>query len=69
MLLYNLGTVGVLGAAGRSKLQTGVALWPALIVHVVMTIWCVATLVQKSVAKADKSPHCQHDFILVRGQW
>ena len=53
MSLYNLGTVGVLGAAGMGKSQTGVALWPALIFHAVMAIWCIASLLKKSVAKSE----------------
>ena len=40
MLLYNLGTVVVLATAGIGSKLVGLALWPAVIVHAVMAIWC-----------------------------
>ena len=44
MLLYNLGTAVILGAAGALSKTTGIALWPAVIIHAVMAVWCVACL-------------------------
>jgi hypothetical protein len=44
MVLYNLGVALILGAAGLQSQPAGIALWPAVILHVVMGTWCVATL-------------------------
>ena len=40
MLLYNLGAVIILGAAGGRSQPVGIALWPAVILHVAMGAWC-----------------------------
>jgi len=48
MVLYNLGAVVILGAAGiRSQQPVGIALWPAVVLHAAMTIWCVTRLLRK----------------------
>jgi hypothetical protein len=47
MVLYNLGAVVILGAAGIRSQPVGIALWPAVILHAVMTIWCVTSLLRK----------------------
>jgi hypothetical protein len=44
IVLYNLGTVVVLGAYGLRSTQGGFALWPAVFLHAAMTAWCVAAL-------------------------
>lgn len=44
MLLYNIFAVAVLAFAGISLLLVGVALWPAVVLHVVMAVWCLASL-------------------------
>lgn len=44
MLVYNLGAVFVLSAAGIGSQLVGVALWPAVVLHAVMTVWCIACL-------------------------
>lgn len=45
MVLYNLGVVFILGAAGIRSLPVGVVLWPAaLVLHAAMTVWCVMIL-------------------------
>ena len=41
MLVYNIGAVVVLGVAGIQLLTTGIALWPAVVLHGGMAIWCV----------------------------
>jgi hypothetical protein len=48
MILYNLGAMLVLGAAGLSPQPVGIGLWPAVILHAVMTVWCVTSLFRKS---------------------
>ena len=44
MVVYNLGAALVLGAAGLGSRPVGIALWPAVILHAVMTVWCVTNL-------------------------
>jgi hypothetical protein len=39
-LLYNVAAVVVLAFAGIGFGLYGVALWPAVILHAVMTVWC-----------------------------
>jgi hypothetical protein len=48
MVLYNLGAVVILGAAGIQSQPTGIGLWPAVILHTAMTVWCVASLLRKA---------------------
>ena len=45
MLTYNAGALVVLGVAGVGSRPVGRALWPAVALHAVMTIWCGANLV------------------------
>jgi len=40
MSLFNVTAVVVLGFAGIGSGLHGVALWPAVILHAVMTVWC-----------------------------
>src|SRR6185436_2217673 len=44
MVLYNLGAAIILGAAGIRSEETGIGLWPAVILHVTMAVWCVMNL-------------------------
>jgi hypothetical protein len=48
MVLYNLGAVVILGAAGIRSQLVGIALWPAVILHAVMAVWCVTSLLRKT---------------------
>jgi hypothetical protein len=47
MTLYNLGAVIILGAAGIKNRPVGVALWPAVVLHGAMTVWCIMCLGNK----------------------
>lgn len=47
MALYNLGAVFVLGAAGIHSRPTGIALWPAVVLHAAMAVWCLKSLLRK----------------------
>ena len=47
MMLYNIGAVLILGAAGLQSQAVGIGLWPAVILHAVMTVWCVSQLLGK----------------------
>ena len=44
LLLYNVGALAVLAFAGSTLRMAGVALWPAVGLHAVMTIWCALNL-------------------------
>jgi hypothetical protein len=44
MVLYNLGAVFVLAAAGIRQQPVGPALWPAVVLHAAMTVWCIVSL-------------------------
>ena len=44
MLVYNIGAVVILGLAGIQSQTSGIALWPAVILHAVMAAWCVRVL-------------------------
>ncbi len=44
MLLYDIAAAGVLAFAGLEFGLHGVALWPAVGLHAVMSVWCVAWL-------------------------
>lgn len=44
MVPYNLGAVVILGTAGFWSRAVGVALWPAVVLHAAMAVWCFACL-------------------------
>jgi hypothetical protein len=47
MTLYNIGAVLILACAGLQLPIVGIGLWPAVILHAAMAVWCVTTLLQK----------------------
>jgi len=44
MLMYNLVATAVLAFAGIGLRLHGVALWPAVVLHAAMAVWCVVCL-------------------------
>ncbi len=44
MLLYNVATVALLAFASIGLRLHSVALWPAVVLHAVMAIWCIVCL-------------------------
>jgi hypothetical protein len=55
MTFYNLGAVVILGAAGIQLRRVGLALWPVVLLHAVMTVWCV-TCLQRKPSKITENP-------------
>lgn len=56
MLIYNITTAAILSFVGVRGLH-GVALWPAVIVHAGMAIWCVTLLIAKPTPITANSSH------------
>jgi hypothetical protein len=54
MLIYNLGAVLVLAHARLGFGLDGVGLWPAVLLHFALSIWCVTCLQPKAAAPASK---------------
>jgi hypothetical protein len=44
MLVYNVGVAAILAVAGINSSPVGIALWPAVILHAVMAVWCARVL-------------------------
>ncbi len=55
MLLYDVAAVAVLAFAGIGFGMHGVALWPAVVLHVVMAVWCVTRLLRKPAPITEKA--------------
>ena len=49
MLLYDVAAVAVLAFAGIGFGLQGVGLWPAVVLHAVMSVWCVMYLPRRPV--------------------
>jgi hypothetical protein len=48
MVLYNLGAALLLGVAGLRSASVGIAMWPVVLLHAGMAIWCVTQLLRTS---------------------
>ena len=48
MLMYNIATTAVLAFAGIGLGLHGVALWPAVVLHAAMAVWCIVCLRRSS---------------------
>jgi hypothetical protein len=55
MALYNLGAVVILGTAGVRLQPIGIALWPAVVLHAAMTVWCIRCLMRKPTEIGEKA--------------
>ena len=53
MVLYNLGATIILGVAGIQLRPIGIALWPAVVLHAAMTIWCITRLLREPTPITD----------------
>lgn len=51
MLIYNLGAVAIFSTSSLIAHQTGPALWPAVVLHSIMSVWCLMDLAKGSSVK------------------
>ena len=51
---YRGGAVVILGIAGIRSQPVGVALWPAVVLHTAMTVWCITSLLRKPAQIVEK---------------
>jgi len=52
MVVYNLGVATILAAAGVRSLAVGFVLWPvAVVLHMAMAVWCVASLLNRKLGR------------------
>jgi hypothetical protein len=56
MLFYNVAVAVILASAGVGSKLVGIALWPAVILHVLMAGWCVVCLLKRTSAKLMGTP-------------
>lgn len=48
MLFYNVAAAAVLAYAGAGLRLFGIGLWPAVVLHLAMALWCLANVSAKS---------------------
>ena len=51
MVIYNIGVALVLGTAGLRSQSVGIILWPAVVLHTVMAVWCIMSLRYSGIAE------------------
>ena len=51
MVLYNIDATIILGTAGIRSQRVGIVLWPAVVLHAAMTIWCIMSLRYLGIAE------------------
>ena len=44
MLLYNVGVVAILVLAWANQGMSGIALWPVVLAHAALAVWCVVAV-------------------------
>src|SRR6266478_6946883 len=56
MLMYNIPAAAVLAFAGIGLGLHGVVLWPAVVLHAAMAVWCIGCLRRNSSDDGDRMP-------------
>jgi hypothetical protein len=56
-LIYDVAAAGLLVYAGLGLNLTGIALWPAVVLHSGLAVWCVSFLVNLLSANETRSSH------------
>jgi hypothetical protein len=51
MVLYNIAIVIVLVYTALGLLLSGIGLWPVVLLHIAMSVWCIMILVSKPLQK------------------
>jgi hypothetical protein len=50
MLLYNAALVAILVLAWANQGMSGIALWPVVLAHAALAVWCVVALSKEKPA-------------------
>jgi hypothetical protein len=53
MLLYNSAAAAVLTSAGAGGRPVGVLMWPAVALHAILAVWCIACLRSGSANRSE----------------